>query len=104
MMNEEIPILDFKYKNPEDVIREGIHSETLRKNPAFVSAVRNLYWQYTEAEDVVTAGNSGDAGKNRYHYSMMRLILTDLIRQLDGMIQAGDNAKYDKESYGSEEK
>ena len=104
MMKEEIPILDFNYKSPEDVIREGIHSETLRKNPAFVSAVRNLYWQYTEAEDKVTAENSGDAGKNRYHYSMMRLVLTDLLRQLDGMIQVGDNTKHDKELYSSEEK
>ena len=96
-MKEEIPFLDFKYKSPEDIIREGVHAEALRKNPAFVSAVRELYWQYTEAEDKVTAENSGDAGKNRYHYSMMRLVLTDLLRQLDGMIQVGDNTKYDQE-------
>ena len=103
MVKKEIPFLDSKYKNPDDVIREGLHAETLRSNPAFLSAVRELYWQYTEAEDVVTAGNSSDAGKNRYHYSMLRLVLTDLVRQLDGMIQSGDNAKHDKELYGSEE-
>lgn len=95
---KEIPFLDDKFKSLEDIIREGQYAETLRSNPAFLAAVRQLYTQYVEAEDGVTAENSSDAGKHRYHYSMLRLVLTDLVRQLDGMIQAGENAKYTRET------
>lgn len=102
-MSKHIPFLDDKFKSIEDLIREGIHAETLRSNPAFLSAVRSLYMQYVEAEDGVTSENSSDAGKHRYHYSMLRLVLTDLVRQLDGMVQSGENAKFTKEQTGSEE-
>ena len=93
----EIPFLDDKFKSIEDVIREGLHSEALRNNIGFHSAVRGLYHQYTEAEDSVTAGNASDAGKHRYHYSTLRLVLMDVVRQLDGNVLAGENAKFEKE-------
>ena len=99
-----IPAFDYKNRTPEDIIREGIHSETLRSNPAFDLAIRDLYWQYTQAEDGCTQQNAGDAGKHRYHYSLMRSLLTDLVSAIDGKIQEAENAKYDKELYGSEEK
>ena len=96
MIEQDIPILDYKEKSLDEQIREGIHSEALRSNPAFTEAVRALYWSYVEAEDNVTAENATEAGKHRYHYSTLRLLLTDLVKQLDLTIQLGENAKTQK--------
>ena len=94
-----IPVLDGE-KKLEDVIREGMYAQALRNNPAFESAVRELYYKYTLAEDNVTATNDGDADKNRYQYSMLRLLLTELVLQLDDMVQEKENAEYNNETNG----
>lgn len=89
LLDKELPI--------EEKIRLGVYSETLRTNPAFVEAIRQMYLQYTIAEDNVTLENGGDAGKHRYHYSTMRSLLLDLTNILDGMVQESENLKYNKE-------
>ena len=94
-----IPVLDGE-KKLEDVIRDGRYSQALRNNSAFESAVRELYYEYTRLEDSVTASNESEAGKHRYHYSMLRLLLTDLITHLDGMVQEKENAEYNNEPNG----
>ena len=95
LLDREIPI--------EEKIRLGLQSETLRTNPAFSEAIRQMYLQYTIAEDNVTQENGGDAGKHRYHYSLMRSLLLDLTNILDGMVLESENLKYDKELESSEE-
>ena len=87
-------------KNLGEVIREGIHSETLRSNPAFTSAVQELYDAYVSAEDNLTAANAENVGRQRHHYSMMRLVLKDLVSLIDAKILEGQNATFQQENNG----
>ena len=102
-MNYFKPSMLEKKQTIEEKIRLGLLSETLRTDPAFVEAIQQIYLQYTIAEDQVTQENSGDAGKHRYHYSIMRSLLLDLTNILDGMVLEGENLKYEKELNDSEE-
>ena len=96
-MNLFVPKSLDKNINIEERIRLGLHSKTLNENPAFCEAIRQMYMQYSIAEDKVTMENNGDAGKHRYHYSMMRTLLLDLVDQLDVLVQEAENLKYGQE-------
>ena len=99
-MKEPLYFLDKDDKTLGEIVREGIYSQTLLSNPAFESAVRDVYYYYVETEDLETASSTPESAAKREHYSLRRLALQDLIQMLDGKILAGENAQYTLDNEG----
>ena len=80
----------------EEQIRTGLQAETLRNNSAFIEALKKLHAHYGFLSDAVTAENGADADKHRHHYSLMRIMITDLANEIDILVTEGDNAESTK--------
>ncbi len=83
--------------HPHEVIDRGYKSKTLRENPVFSEAVKDVYWKLTLAEDTIVADLNKDGREmaaDMKRIAQMRALLADLILILDGNIQEGENEQY----------
>lgn len=100
-MKERIGIFDDKDRNLQDIIDSGYTSKTLRENPAFSQAVKDVYWKLTLAEDKILADMSIDgrkAAEESKRCAKMRALLVDVVLTLDGNILEGENAAFELEN------
>lgn len=106
-MKEYIDIFDRKeWDDPRSiqrVIDKGMQSRTLRDNPVFIDAVKEIYWGVTLIEDRVNgAEGMGQDGKQIAEVSKRiartRALLVDIVKVLDSNIFEAENALSEREN------
>ena len=96
-MKNYIDLFDRSTKSVQEIIDQGYRSSTLRSNPIFSDAVKDVYWKLTLAEDKVMADMTIDgrkAAEESKRIAKMRALLADIVLTLDGNILEGENAAY----------
>ena len=98
-MKDFIDLFDRSNVSVQEVIDRGYNSRTLRDNPIFSDAVKDVYWKLTLAEDKVMADMTIDgrkAAEESKRIAKMRALLADIVLTLDGNILEGENAAFNK--------
>ena len=100
-MDKYIEFFDAGDRTLQDILDDGLKSETLRRNTIFSEQVKKVYFKLTLAEDVAVSNLHGkdhrEANEQIKRISVMRALLVDIVSELDGNILEAENAKLNQE-------